>query len=985
MKRARGFDNNGATETKRADTDRVSVKDAPIERVFFPKQAPAASNSSFMACVVVGNRKWKGQFFSIDMDMFVHTITGHMDTSGRSRDFKEPTYLIDSITTQSVPMCRANANKFIDILSTQCFPEEDRANWNENDKIEFISMARAIDWDAQESSGEPFHLGTWLVDYADAGEAWAEYVKSHPFARVYIMCIDAGRLLAHYKVKHLESLTIEQRLLLLKWLDEKPFSLCFRHEYAHEFPYLPELAIDTLPMDVLSDPLRVGVDRVYAAWLYAAVRLNEELCGDTYIRVEKGVAGRLHAAFGAARKKRMQRLHKQFEDLITRILFAPSQRFAGNAPDVRNDIRPAQERLQASDAVFMWDSKLTLRSTWDRALRIGSFLRGFFNSPVPPGNNNPFVLPYDADEAAAESKYEGSLTEDDWVSILTSEKENKSALLQPARKKQLKRPGKDQKAALKAISEHKIVIVLGGGGVGKTELIDYLYGRGEQQWAGEMKVAEDHPSEFFSVGKVRVVSRAEGKDAAAAAAPPRPRQVFLKAELLILTPTGNAARVAHKRTGVQAHTAKYAITYERHQPGRFSNVRTLVLDEIGLYDEQDISDVFDMCRTWPHLARIVMLGDHNQLESVGSGQVLVDMMRTWLPQVFMRENFRVSPESKALTTLALAIADKDGPAIMAVAESKEASQVFTQRRSYEVDLVRDFYEPYRDGRMDDVQIMSFRNSKCDQLNAEFMRIQGFTYIERKRGDDDDADDDKGHSHVVQPIFVGEKITFTKNKNKKGSYSLQNGQIEVITDMYDVDAKVEDAYQVAQRAWDLLTDEDKKGKDPPQPPPRSFVRHSDAGTTYARNRPYKRFAECKSGLRFPVTNEILRVTQPAYCVTVHRMQGKGVPRAALWAENEAPVYRKLLYTAETRASAAFEMIWDVPPRCMLISKLIDASKYDHAPRQTILADFIGKDKVLAPEFKMTCPRCTDEFTFASTVQKPWQTWCSVCEKVLSSKS
>ena len=62
-----------------------------------------------------------------------------------------------------------------------------------------------------------------------------------------------------------------------------------------------------------------------------------------------------------------------------------------------------------------------------------------------------------------------------------------------------------------------------------------------------------------------------------------------------------------------------------------------MIDECGLVDEELIFEVLEWTSILPNLERIVFLGDPQQLESVGAGQVLLDFHRSGaLPKTLLR-------------------------------------------------------------------------------------------------------------------------------------------------------------------------------------------------------------------------------------------------------------------------------------------------------------------------------------------------------------
>jgi exodeoxyribonuclease V alpha subunit len=159
-----------------------------------------------------------------------------------------------------------------------------------------------------------------------------------------------------------------------------------------------------------------------------------------------------------------------------------------------------------------------------------------------------------------------------------------------------------QRAALRAMLERKVLIVTGGPGTGKTTLVRSLL----------------------------------------AALPREALRIALAA------PTGRAARRLADSTGHEARTLHRLLEAEPGRGFRRSRARPLELDLL-VVDEMSMVDLPLMAAlvdALPESAALLMVGDADQLPSVGPGQVLADLVASGrLPVLRLTEIFRQSGDS----------------------------------------------------------------------------------------------------------------------------------------------------------------------------------------------------------------------------------------------------------------------------------------------------------------------------------------------------
>jgi exodeoxyribonuclease V alpha subunit len=168
------------------------------------------------------------------------------------------------------------------------------------------------------------------------------------------------------------------------------------------------------------------------------------------------------------------------------------------------------------------------------------------------------------------------------------------------------RLAESQREAVRLALKSKVVVITGGPGVGKTTLVNAI----------------------LTILRVKQV------------------------QVALCAPTGRAAKRLSESTRLEAKTIHRLLEVDPKQGGFSRNERNplgcdlLVVDESSMVD---VSLMHALLRALPSRSALILVGDVDQLPSVGPGQVLADVITSGLiPVVRLTEVFRQAAESRII-------------------------------------------------------------------------------------------------------------------------------------------------------------------------------------------------------------------------------------------------------------------------------------------------------------------------------------------------
>lgn len=332
-----------------------------------------------------------------------------------------------------------------------------------------------------------------------------------------------------------------------------------------------------------------------------------------------------------------------------------------------------------------------------------------------------------------------------------------------------------------------------------------------------------------------------------------------KKRILLCAPTGRATKRMSDLTGEPARTIHRLLEVDFTAKGelKFKRNETNPLPaDVVIADEMSMVDTLLMCslvRAIKPTSKFIMVGDSNQLPSVGAGNVLKDLIAShYIPSVELKEIFRQAAQSLIVTN-AHRIVNGEFPVL-----DDRQNDFFFMNKSLESDIA---------GLV--IQLAKQR----------LPDTYGFSPI-------DDI-------QVLCPTKMG--MAGTKELNKQLQSALNPpSQNKAELKFFDVIFRTGDKVMQTKNDYDVLwTKNNEKG---------SGIFNGDIGIIRSVDRFSQNVTIDFEGRVAIYTSEMLRRLEHAYAITIHKSQGSEYDAVIIpiTAFTHNLLYRNLLYTGVTRA-------------------------------------------------------------------------------------
>lgn len=332
-------------------------------------------------------------------------------------------------------------------------------------------------------------------------------------------------------------------------------------------------------------------------------------------------------------------------------------------------------------------------------------------------------------------------------------------------------------------------------------------------------------------------------------------------KIKLAAPTGRAAKRMKEQTGRDAFTIHKLLEIGFGGDLAFSNVEelecdVLILDEVSMVD---ILLMETLLKSIESPTRLILVGDKDQLPSVGAGNVLSDILDSGvIESVNLEEIFRQSQESMIVKNAHL-INKGDMPILnvgdfFMISERQEAKGLEIIK-----DLVKTRLPNYFNVSTSDVQVLTpTKKGRHGTINLNEV-LQ------------DHLNDSQEYIEVLGKKFkLGDRVIQTKNN-------------------YELESKLENEFY----------EDRKKG-----------VFNGDLGYISKIDKENKKLRVVFDDVRsVEYTKDNLDELSLAYAMTIHKSQGSEFPVVVIPIYRAAPMLltRNLIYTAITRASKAVVLV------------------------------------------------------------------------------
>jgi exodeoxyribonuclease V alpha subunit len=337
----------------------------------------------------------------------------------------------------------------------------------------------------------------------------------------------------------------------------------------------------------------------------------------------------------------------------------------------------------------------------------------------------------------------------------------------------------------------------------------------------------------------------------------------LGVRILLAAPTGRASKRMSEATGYPAKTIHRLLEYnlqkggfQRHQD-RPLKVDVLILDEVSMIDT---FLMFHLVKALPSEAAMIMVGDVNQLPSVGAGSVLKDIIRSQVvPVVGLKEIFRQAEESRIVFN-----AHKINAGLMPDFKAKR-------------EVLDDFYFIEQDDAQKALKLIL--DLVCDRIPQRF-HIDPLMDIQ-----------------VLSPMHRG--VLGTENLNRSLQEVLNDNRVGLV--------RGDRAFRRHDKVMQVRNNYEKE------------VFNGDIGQITAIDQENQEVLISFDGTAVLYDYSELEEIVHAYAISVHKSQGSEYPAVIipLLTEHYMMLQRNLLYTAVTRGKRLVVIVGGKKPLAMAV--------------------------------------------------------------------
>lgn len=376
-------------------------------------------------------------------------------------------------------------------------------------------------------------------------------------------------------------------------------------------------------------------------------------------------------------------------------------------------------------------------------------------------------------------------------------------------------------------------------------------------------------------------------------------------EVMLAAPTGRAAKRLSDITGHEAKTIHRLLEVKNpdefhlsflHDENEPLECDVLIIDEMSMVD----SCLFEaVLRAISVTCKLVLVGDSDQLPSVGAGNVLRDIIDSGvMPVITLTEIFRQAQESMIITT-AHKIVKGELPDLT----DRSGDFFFMQRETFP-------------------EIQELTSSLCKERLPSYY---GF--------------DPQSDIQVISPTRQGPCGTIEINRLLQSRLNPpEQGKSEVHTQLYIF--REGDKVMQTRNDYDILW---KRRLDDDHTEEGTGIFNGDIGIIIDANRLLKTLTIDFDGRVAVYSFEMLESLELAYAITVHKSQGSEFDAVimTMFEGFDKLAYRNLLYTGVTRAKKLLIIVGQVSQFRRMIGNASRAERY------TMLKEMLMENNPSAP--------------------------------------